>query len=134
MITASAFQDDVASALCERRQFQRLHMAVQTELRVQGNEMPIRVETADISMCGCYVEMAVTLEVGTALNIILWLGHEKLAIAGRVVTRHPLFGNGIEFNTPPQDSRQRLQLFLDADGATSEDGQAGGLEDHPLLV
>jgi len=133
MITASAFQDGVASALCERRQFQRSHMAVQTELRVQGNEMPIRVETADISMSGCYVEMAVTLEVGTALNIVLWLGHEKLAIAGRVVTRHPLFGNGIEFNTPPQDSEQRLQLFLDVDGATSEDGQAGGLED-PLLV
>jgi PilZ domain len=132
MITASAFQDGVASALCERRQFQRLLMAVQTELRVQGNEMPIRVETADISMSGCYVEMAVTLEVGTALNIILWLGHEKLAIAGKVVTRHPLFGNGIEFKTTSQDSRQRLQLFLDADGATSEDGQAGGLEDPYL--
>jgi PilZ domain len=133
MITASAFQDGVASALCERRQFQRLHMAVQTELRVQGNEMPIRVETADISMCGCYVEMAVTLEVGTALNIILWLGHEKLAIAGKVVTRHPLFGNGIEFNIPPQDSRQRLQLFLDVDGEISEDGQASGFEDTLLV-
>jgi len=133
MITASAFQDGVASALCERRQFQRSHMAVQTELRVQGNEMPIRMETADISMSGCYVEMAVTLEVGTALNIILWLGHEKLAIAGRVVTRHPLFGNGIEFNSTPQDSRQTLQLFLDADGAISEDGQASGFEDTLLV-
>ena len=95
--------------------------------------MPIRVETADISMCGCYVEIAVTLDVETALNIILWLGHEKVAIGGRVITCHPLFGNGIEVNTSPQDSRQRLQLFLDADGATSEDGQAVVLED-PLLV
>lgn len=133
MITASSFQDGVASVLCDRRQFQRLHRAVQTERRVQGNEVPIRVETADISMGGYYVEMAVTLDVGTSLNIILWLGNEKIAIAGRVVTRHPLLGNGIEFNTTPQDSRQRLQLFLDADGATSEDGWAGGLED-PLLV
>ncbi len=63
MVTAMVFQDCVASAPCERRQFQRLHISVRTELRVQGNEMPIRVETADISMGGCYVEMAVTLDV-----------------------------------------------------------------------
>jgi hypothetical protein len=111
MITASAFQDGVASVLCDRRQFQRLHVAVQTELRVQGNEMPIRVETADISMCGCYVEMAVTLDVGTALNIILWLGHEKLAIAGRVASNstpcRKIHGRGCNSSSMPTAQPQR---------------------------
>lgn len=95
--------------------------------------MPIRVETADISMGGCHVEMAVTLDVGTALNIVLWLGHEKLAIAGRVVTRHLLFGNGIEFDNMSQDLRQRLQRFLEADSAPSDGGQTSG-SDEVLLA
>jgi c-di-GMP-binding flagellar brake protein YcgR len=128
MVTASVFQDCIAS-FRERRQFQRLHLAVQAELRVQGNEIPIRVETADISGGGCYVEMAVTLEVGTELNIVMWLGHEKLAITGRVVTRHPLFGNGVEFSSLTQDIRQRLRLFLEDDSSTSGDAQTVGLKE-----
>jgi c-di-GMP-binding flagellar brake protein YcgR len=132
MVTASVFHDYAASVR-ERRQFQRLHVAVQAELRVQGNEMPIRVETADISMGGCYVEMAVTLDVGTELNIVLWLGHEKLTIIGKVVTRHPQFGNGIEFSSLTQDARQRLRLFLRDDSPTSFEDHSRGLE-KVLLV
>ena len=106
-------QNRVTSTLCERRQFQRLTIAVQAELRAQGNEVPIRVETTDISLGGCYVEMALTLCVGTLLNIVLWLGQEKLVVDGRVVTHHPQFGNGIAFTGLSHDSQQKLQRFLE---------------------
>jgi hypothetical protein len=57
--------------------------------------------------------MAVTLAVGTALDIVLWLGPEKTVLSGRVVTSHPQFGNGIEFTLFSGDSQHRLQDFLE---------------------
>jgi len=85
--------------------------------------MPIRVETADISLGGCYVEIALTLEVGTPLSIVFWLGHDKLVVDGTVVTRHPQFGNGIEFSGLSPDSQQKLRRFLES--ASSERNQGG---------
>ena len=121
MIVAQIFQDGGSSTHSERRLFQRLSIAVQTELHVRGNETPIRVETADISLGGCYIEMALTLPVGTPLDIVLWLGDEKLAVSGRVVTCHPQFGNGIQFTDMDSDSQRRLECFLER--APIEDNQ-----------
>lgn len=120
---ARVLQDPVTNTFPERRQFRRQLVPVQTELRVDGNTMPIRAETADIGLGGCYVEMALTLSIGTPLNIVLWLGHEKLVVEGTIVTHHPQFGNGIEFSGLPPNSQQRLQSFLES--APSERDQKG---------
>lgn len=63
--------NSVPNAFCERRQFRRLPVAVEIELRVKANPVPIRAKTADISLGGCYVEMALTLSVDTPLKIVL---------------------------------------------------------------
>ena len=112
MTKARDFQDCLTTASGERRRFQRLAIPVQTELRIQDSQAPIRVETSDISLGGCYVEMALTLAVGIPLNILLWLGHEKLVVDGRVATCHPQFGNGIEFINLTNESQQKLEQFL----------------------
>ena len=70
--------------------------------------------------------MAFTLGVGTALDIVLWLGQEKLAVNGRVATCHPQFGNGIEFTPISSDAQQRLQRFLER--ASSEDNPGSSPE------
>jgi hypothetical protein len=124
MITATLFQDCLQAAALERRRFQRLKKAVQAELRTQDSETPIRTETADISAGGCYIEMAVTLEVGTALKIVLWLGHKKLSLDGSVVTRHPQFGNGIEFGRMPEEARTLLLCFLERESADPAESDA----------
>ncbi len=123
MIVARVLQDPVTNTFPERRQFRRQAIAVQTELRVDGNTMPIRAETADIGLGGCYVEMALTLSIGTPLNIVLWLGHEKLVVNGTIVTHHPQFGNGIEFSGLSSNSQQRLQRFPES--APAERDQKG---------
>jgi len=122
MIVARVLEGPVANAARERRQFQRWPIAVQT-VRVNGNTMPTRAETADISLNGCSVEMALTLSVGTRLNIVLWLGDEKLVVSGTIVTHHPQFGNGIAFSGLSPDSRQRLRRFLES--ASSKINQKG---------
>jgi hypothetical protein len=68
--------------------------------------------------------MAVTLEVDTALKIVLWLGHKKLSLDGRVVTRHPQFGNGIEFGRMPEEARTLLLCFLERESADPAESDA----------
>src|ERR1700757_1751801 len=97
----------------ERRLFPRLPIAIQIELRVINDSVPIRLKTADISIGGCYVEMSVTIEPGTDLDVILWLEHEKLPLLGRVITKHPHFGNGIEFVGITPEAETQLRSFLE---------------------
>lgn len=113
MIESRVLPNLATVASSERRLFQRLAVAVQIELRVKNDSVPMRSKTTDMSVGGCYVETAITLEPGTSLDVILWLEHEKLALPGRVVTKHPHFGNGIEFVGASPDDESRLQRFLE---------------------
>lgn len=98
----------------DRREHLRFQLAVQIELRPDGSDVPMRLQTSDLSMGGCYVEMALTLDVGTKLDIVFWLDQQKLSMRGVVVTRHPQFGNGIEFAAICPESERLLNCFLDA--------------------
>jgi hypothetical protein len=44
---------------------------------------------------------------------MLWLDSYSLVIHGRVVTRHPQFGNGIMFVEFEGDGEQLLKRYLD---------------------
>ena len=89
-----------------------MKMAVQVELRPEGSAAPLRVETSDISATGCYVEMSMTLAVGSRLSIVLWLEGEKVIAEGIVRTQHPQFGNGIEFVGMSTVDRDKLVRHL----------------------
>ncbi len=113
MIESRVYQELTTVASMERRLFQRLTVPIQIELRAKNDSVPIRMKTTDISAGGCYVEMSVTLDPGTLVDVILWLEHDKLPLHGRVVTKHPQFGNGIEFIGVSPEAETRLQGFLD---------------------
>jgi c-di-GMP-binding flagellar brake protein YcgR len=98
----------------ERRSTMRIKAAVQIELRTIGSDVPMRIETADISVGGCYVEMGMTLEIGTRLDIVLWLQQNKLCAKGTVVTQHIQFGNGIRFDQMAPEDEAALLSFIDA--------------------
>jgi hypothetical protein len=98
----------------ERREHPRFKVAIQTELRLEGSSVPMRLHTADISIGGCYVETALNFEVATRLDMVLWLGEQKVVTKGVVVTKHPGFGNGIQFNCMSGQDQHRLGEFLDA--------------------
>ena len=99
-------------ARTERRRYPRLNTSVQLELIVEGATAPIRTKTDEIALGGCYIETMFTLPVGTSLTIILWLDGEKLFTNGRVVTRFPQVGNGIEFADMRAEDEARLTRFL----------------------
>jgi hypothetical protein len=97
----------------ERRRYPRRKTPIQLELRPEGYTAPIHAQTTDICVIGCYVEMSITLEVGSRVSITLWLGDEKLTAEGNIVTRHPQFGNGIELRGMSEDSRHKLAHYLE---------------------
>ncbi len=79
----------------ERRLHARYTVQVQIELRQEGNDVPMRCETTDLSRGGCYIQLLIPLAVGIRLQATLWLDGYPIVIRSLVVTRHPQFGNGI---------------------------------------
>jgi hypothetical protein len=58
--------------------------------------------------------MTYTQKVKTDLEITLWIGDTKISAAGVVVSSHPSFGNGIKFTNLPDESKERLQQYLES--------------------
>ena len=98
----------------ERRKFVRYTVRVQIEIRPEGVEIPMRLETTDLSRSGCYVESMIPLPVGMRLQATLWLDGTPIVVRGLVVTRHPQFGNGIMFVDYEGDAEPLLNKYLDA--------------------
>jgi hypothetical protein len=96
------------------RQYPRFKVALPIELRPEGGNAPLRAQTGDICLGGCYVEMMFTQEISTQLEIKLWIGDTKISARGVVVSSHPSFGNGIKFTYVASESRDLLSLYLDS--------------------
>ena len=98
----------------ERRQFPRHSVQVQIELHQDGSEIPMRLETSDLSRGGCYIQLMMTLPIASYVHATLWLDNIAVRVRGRVVTRHPQFGNGIMFLEFENDGEKRLTDYLDS--------------------
>ena len=103
--------------VAERRAHPRFAIQVQIELRQDNNDTPIRLQTSDLSQGGCYVEMMITLPVGTHLNATFWLDDVPVRVRARIMTRHPQYGNGIAFLEFQGDGEQLLASYLDKHGS-----------------
>jgi hypothetical protein len=104
----------VALTECDRRLHPRYTVQVQIELRLEGNDVPMRLATTDLSRAGCYIELMMPLSVGTHLQATLWLDGHPIVIQGRVITCHPQYGNGMMFEKFEGQAEQFLQQYLDA--------------------
>jgi hypothetical protein len=103
----------------------KLHVPV--ELRLETISSPIRVETADLSLSGCYIEMLFTLELGTQLDMTLQLGDSTLLAVRKVVTSDRNVGNGIQFRQMLLEDRDELKRFIEAAEADEQsDAQPPG--------
>jgi hypothetical protein len=97
-----------------RRRFQRHKISFPLELRDERVNIPMRINTADVSGSGCYIETATPLPVATVLRVEFWIDQERVSSSAVVRTRDPGVGMGIEFPSLTEDCRKRLQAYLDA--------------------
>jgi len=96
----------------DRRRYPRCTVQVQIEIRQEGDDVPMRVETTDLSRGGCSIELMMPLSVGGRVQAKLWLDGQPIVVRGRVVTRHPEFGNGIMFLEFEGEGEQILKRYL----------------------
>lgn len=96
------------------RQHPRFKAALPVELHPSTIGAPLRAQTQDVCLGGLYVEMSLTQRVSTELEIALWIGDTKISATGVVVSSHLSFGNGIKFTHLPEESKNRLEQFLDS--------------------
>ncbi len=98
----------------DRRRYPRYTVQVQIEIHAEGTDVPMRLETTDLSRGGCYIQLMIPLSVGLRLHATLWLDGHPVVIRGLVVTRHPQFGNGIMFVDFEGQAEVLLNRYLDA--------------------
>ena len=97
----------------EKRGGVRVKVSVPIELTPEGSETPLRTETADLSVGGCYIEMLFTLPVSTQVQVSLQAGGSTIRATGKVVTRDPNVGNGIEFTSMTDKDSKTLSQFIE---------------------
>jgi c-di-GMP-binding flagellar brake protein YcgR len=109
----------------EHRKYPRSKIAVQVELKTENATVASRTETSDLSVGGCYIEMSFTFELGTELDLVLWIADERIATRVIVVTHHPQFGNGMQFLNLSVEDQDRIDRFLKSCETSPEEKTRG---------
>jgi hypothetical protein len=97
----------------EQRSSPRIKVQVPVELRLPGNDVPLRGATSDLSESGCYIESIFPHPLGTVLEMSLTVNGTILAV-GTVVTRDPQVGNGIRFTKMLPEDQEELRAYVEA--------------------
>jgi c-di-GMP-binding flagellar brake protein YcgR len=93
------------------------------ELFAEPSEAPIRGETSDLSLGGCYVAMMFPLTVGTPVEVRLRAGEATIIVLGVIKTCDPQVGNGIQFLRMLPENRHELKMFIE----TAKEGSSSDL-------
>ena len=95
----------------ERRRHRRFEAFLPVELRCE-QAVPVRAETSDVSLSGCYVNTLSPWPINTVITLVIWLRNQKLAVKGRVRTSVLGVGSGIDFVDLSEADRKQLAEYL----------------------
>ncbi len=110
---ASSPAASAVSAGKERRRSPRFHCSGSAEFRVAGSDVRTWGTLTDISLHGCYLEMANTFPVDTRANLVLEAMEIRVHLQAVVRVSYPLLGMGLCFvNMEPGQRRQLEHLLL----------------------
>lgn len=104
----------------EKRRRPRYKCEGSVVFRTQGVDMRTWATFTDISLSGCYVELAATFPVSTYVNMALDVKGVQVEVKGIVRTSYPLVGMGIEFTEVAERERLGLEeIVLRLEGASA---------------
>jgi hypothetical protein len=72
-----------------------------------------RWRLTDISAGGCYLETSAPIPIGTLVLVSVRLANSECLLDGIVRASHPQSGMGVEFVSPAQDHRVRVERLID---------------------
>jgi hypothetical protein len=68
---------------------------------------------ADLSLGGCYIEMAIPLPPGTKVRVGIWIEEAKSWADGEVAYSTPGLGTGVKFNNISASDLERIKQYLE---------------------
>ena len=114
----------------DRRVYHRIKCYAAVEIHVEGIDVPVWGNLANVSRGGCLVETASPVPAGKALEIGLWVASGKIWVKGiilsGVVTRSsPSFGVRVKFSEAELSEKEHLREFLKFVESTTRQSQSG---------
>ncbi len=106
-------KDLYEGGMTERRRHPRYRCQNSIEIHVV-NGASFWGTVADLSLGGCYVEMAIPIKVDTKVSVALWFGQSKVAAEGEVAHFTPGFGVGIRFTNISDVDLATIGKYLDS--------------------
>jgi len=103
--------DNHQPRVVEQRKHSRFKCHNSVELHTQGGAS-FWATIADLSVGGCYVEMAIPLPPGTKLKVGIWIGETKCRADGEVVYSTAGLGTGVMFNRISEPDLECIRQFL----------------------
>jgi DNA-binding response OmpR family regulator len=73
---------------------------------------PVPCKLTDLSLGGCYVEIAEPFPVRTRVMLAMRAGELRVEVEGTVRVMYPQNGMGVEFNRSTDMQRQRVEQFI----------------------
>ena len=107
----------------ERRQYPRFKCHNSVELHTPSGGS-FWATIAELSVAGCFIEMAIPLQPGSAVRVGIWINEIKVWAESEVTYSTPGFGIGVKFNKISAADVERIRLFL---GTLSPLGRKAGL-------
>lgn len=106
-------RDPYEGGMTERRRHARYRCQNSIEIHIQ-NGASFWGTVADLSLGGCYVEMAIPIKVATKLNVSIWIGQAKAAADAEVAHFTPGFGVGIRFTKISEQNLDIIRQYLNS--------------------
>jgi hypothetical protein len=125
------FEPDLFTSQLEsdRRRFQRMKCYAAVEIHIEGVEVPVWGNLANVSRGGCLVETASAVPAGKALEIGLWVASGKIWVKGIIIsgvaTRSTTsFGVRVKFSEAELSEKEHLREFLKFVESTARKSQS----------
>ena len=90
----------------------------------EKDDPPVRCQLTDLSLGGCYLEIASPFPVRTRIVLSMRAADLELRVQGVIRVMHPEVGMGVEFTQGTRDQREHVEKFIhtlmNSDGALPE--------------
>jgi hypothetical protein len=103
--------DNHQSQFVEGRKVARSKCNNSVEIHAQGGTS-FWATIADLSVGGCYVEMAIPLPPRTKVRVGIWIGEIKCWADGEVAYSTPGLGTGVKFTEISEPDLERIRQYL----------------------
>ncbi|PYX39791.1 MAG: hypothetical protein DMG81_08375 [Acidobacteria bacterium] len=101
--------------------FASLPMDLSHELRLwlnqnspesEKDDPPVRCKLSDLSLGGCYLEIASPFPARTRIVLSMRAGKHELRVEGVIRVMHPEIGMGVEFTQTTTEQRDHVERFI----------------------